>query len=279
MAIDIVKNLNTKPQEINQRTAQSATAGAQKMALEKAGAQGGAAPTGRVNVAARLGEQQQEQAADNTVNQAAKANQQQFEQQGQMNVEQEFQERVLSDEELQTQNTYNIQMQSLFDNYERSRAGLDQDKADFDTQMLAQSMRLQNTQYIDELNAIAKRENFDNEIAFQNKAAEVARGRSLGMLRDRLNWERINKINEIDFNEELGIEDIETAMAVAMTNDEIATNRQNMQNIGNTIGAGAQAYSTFSGQPTEDEQNFENFKKQQMGYDPNVNYGGTNNGQ
>ena len=243
--IDIVKNLNTKPQEINQRTAQSATAGAQKMVLEKEGAQGGAAPTGRVNVAARLGEQQQEQAADNTVNQAVKANQQQFEQQGQMNVEQEFQERVLSDEELQTQNTYNIQMQSLFDNYERSRAGLDQDKADFDTQMLAQNMRLQNTKYIDELNAIARRENFDNEIEFQNKAASVARGRSLELLNDRLDWERINKINEIDFNEEIGREDIENAMAVAMANDDMSRSRQNVQNIGNSIGAGAQAYATY----------------------------------
>lgn len=276
MAIDIVKNLNTKPQDVNQRNAQTATAGAQKMALEKAGAQGGASPSGRINVAASLGEQQQEQVADNVVNQASKANQQLVQQQGQINTEQEFQERVLSDQELQVQNQYNLQMEGLFKNYERSRSELDQNKVDLDTQFLAQNMRLQNQKYIDELNDIARRERFDDDIKFQNKAADVARGYALNQMRDKLNWERIHKIKEIDFKESIGNEDIESALAIAMAQDDQRRTQQNWQNIGSATGAVAQAGVSYSNAPSEaelaDDANYKNFLRQNQGYDPNIKY-------
>ena len=245
MAIDIVKNLNTKPQEINQRTAQTATAGAQKMALEKAGAQGGASPTGRVNVAASLGEQQQEQMADNTVNQAAQANQQLAQQQGQMNAEQEFQERVLSDQELEVQNAYNLQMNSLFQQYEQNMQSLNQTQVEFSSQLLAQSMRLQNQKYMDELNDIARRENLQDDIAFATKSADIARGREMTLLLNRLDFNRMKAVDEIDFRESIGMEDIESALAIAMAQESDRRTAQNWQNFGTGVGAGATAYGTF----------------------------------
>lgn len=245
MAIDIVNNLNTKPEEVNQRTAQSATDGAAKMMQEKAGGQGAANPSGKINVMANLGVQQQEQQADNNINQAVKANQQLTQQEGQMNAEQELNERVLSDQELQAQNAYNLQTEVLFNKFERSMQGLDQDRIDFDTQILAQNLRLQNTKYIDELNDIARRENLNDSVAFENKAARVARGRDLAMLQDRLDFERIEAFARQDFKEEIGNEDIEASLAIALSEDDEATTAQNWQNISTGIGGAADAGAAY----------------------------------
>lgn len=245
MAIDIVKNLNTKPEEVNQRTAQSATDGASKMMQEKAGGQGTTTSSGKVNVMANLGVQQQEQQADSVVNQASQANQQLAQQQGQMNTEQEFQERVLSDQELIQHNAYSTQMQSLFQQYEQNMQGLDQSKVEFSSQLLAQSMRLQNQKYMDKLADIARKEDLQDDIAFSRKSADIARGREMTLLLNKLDFNRMKAIDEIDFRESIGMEDIESALAIAMTQEEDRRTAQNWDYFGQGVGAGATTYGTY----------------------------------
>lgn len=276
MAIDVIKNLNTKA-PTNNRTAQTASDGAAKMMQQKAGSQGQAVSSGKVNVMGNLGAQQQEQQADAVVNQAAQAQQNMAQAESNINEQQEFQERVLSDQELAQQNAYSLQTQTLYDNYARSMQSLDSDRADMNAKMLATNMRLQNQKYMDELDLIARREGLNDSIKFAEKATKIARGRDLDLLGDQLDWNRISSMKEIDFKESLGNEDIESALAIGLSQADDSRTRQNMGNIGTTFGSIAGAKSSYdAGVVNEasdlDRKNRQAFEDQQSGYDPNTKY-------
>ena len=186
--IDIVKNLNTKPQEINQRNAQTATAGAQKMALEKAGAQGGASPSGRVNVAASLGEQQQEQVANATVNKAVQANQQQFQQQANIQTEEELMGRKWDEQELALQQAYDQQFNALIDNFTENEANLDNKRQSLNNEAIAQTIRLQDKAYMDKLQILMNKELLEKGLTEQAITQQLAFGEELQTLKDQGDW-------------------------------------------------------------------------------------------
>ena len=217
MATSIVDNLNTQA-PVSQRTNQSATQAASKMAAEQAGGQGSAsAPTGQVNVMAELAGDQAASQATANVNQAAEAQQGLVNKEMQMEVQQEIAGRQLDEQELGVQNAFANQTDALMNNYENSRKSLNNDRADFDGQMLAQNLRLQNTKYIDTLNDIARRDNLDDEIAFKEKAAAIGRGNALNLLKDQLDFERMEAFASQDFKEEIGVQDIENALSIALS--------------------------------------------------------------
>lgn len=193
--IDIVENLNTKPEEINQRTAQSATDGAAKMMNEKAGGQGQAAPSGKVNVMANLGVQQQEQQADATINKAVQANQQQFQQQSNIKVEEELMGRKWDEQELAVQQSYEQQFTALIDQFTQNEASLDNKRQSLNYEALAQSVRLQDKAYTDKLQIIMNKELLETGLTEQAITQQLAFGEELQALKDQADW-------KIDFEKE-----------------------------------------------------------------------------
>ena len=246
MAQNIVDNLNTQA-PVSQRTNQSATQAASKMAAEQAGGQGSAsAPTGQVNVMAELAGDQAASQATANVNRAAEAQQGLANKEMQMEVQQEIAERQLDEQELGVQNAFANQTDALMNNYENSRKSLDSNRADFDGQMLAQNLRLQNTKYIDTLNDIARRENLEDEMAFREKAAAIGRGNALNLLKDQMDFKRMEAFASQDFKEEIGMQDIENALSIALSDIDDQRSRQNAGMVGSALGAAGSAYGSLS---------------------------------
>ena len=251
MATSIVDNLNTQA-PVSQRTNQSATQAASKMAAEKAGGQGSSsAPSGQVNVMAELAGDQAATQATANVNQAAEAQQGLANKEMQMEVQNEIAERQLDEQELGVQNAFANQTDALMNNYENSRKSLDSGRADFDGQMLAQNLRLQNTKYIDTLNDIARRDNLEDEIAFKEKAAAIGRGNAFNLLKDQLDFKRMEAFASIDFKEEIGNEDIESALKIALSDIDDQKTRQNWGMAGSAIGAAGSAYGSLASKPSD----------------------------
>lgn len=240
----IIDNLNTKS-PLNQRTAQSATQAASKMAAEKAGGSAPTTPTGQINVAAELNQSAAETQANQNIDQAAQAQQGLANQEMQQEVQQELAERQLNEQELAQQNSLANQTEALLNNYTNSQKSLDADRRDFNGQMLAQNLRLQNQKYMDELNDVARRENLDDEIAFAEKSKAIGRGNAFNQLRDQLDFERMEAMAKSDFQLEAGQQDIENALNIALSDINDAKTRQNWQMGANALGSAASAYGDF----------------------------------
>ena len=251
MAASIVDNLNTQA-PVSQRTNQSATQAASKMAAEKAGGQGtSSAPSGQINVMAELAGDQAATQATANVDQAVDAQQGLANKEMQMEVQNEIAGRQLDEQELGVQNAFANQTDALMNNYENSRKSLDSGRADFDGQMLAQNLRLQNTQYVDKLNDIARRDNLEDEMAFKEKAAAIGRGNAFNLLKDQMDFKRMEAFASIDFKEEIGNEDIENALKIALTDIDDQQPRQNWGMAGNAVGAAGSAYGSLASKPSD----------------------------
>ena len=250
MAQSIVDNLNTQA-PVSQRTNQSATQAASKMAAEKAGGQGSSsAPSGQVNVMAELAGDQAATQATANVDQAVDAQQGLANKEMQMEVQNEIAGRQLDEQELGVQNSYANQTEALMNNYNNSRKSLDSNRADFDGQMLAQNLRLQNTKYMDTLNDIARRENLEDEIAFKEKAAAIGRGNAYNLLKKNLDWKKAEAFASVDFKESIGNEDIEAALQIALSDIGKEKGRAIGQAAGSVLGAAAGSFKSDPIAPT-----------------------------
>ena len=185
--IDIVENLNTKPETSN-RTAQSATEGAAKMMNEKAGGQGTVGPSGKVNVMANLGVQQQEQRADANINKAVQANQQQLQQQANLQTEEELMGRKWNEQELALQQAYDQQFNDLIDTFTENQANIANKKQSITNEALAQSIRLQDKAYMDRLQIAMNKELLETGLNEQQMTARLAFGEELQALKDQADW-------------------------------------------------------------------------------------------
>ena len=197
--IDIVENLNTKPEKVNQRTAQSATDGAAKMMQEKAGSQGQTGPSGKINVMANLGVQQQEQQADANINQAVKQNQQQFQQQERLQEEQDLMGRKWNEEELKTQQIYDQQVTALLENFRENSQNINMQRDNVTTQALAQTMRLSDQAYVDSLNLIMEENLLKRGISEAELTQSLAYGEELSALSDQLDHQAEFEKDRIDY--------------------------------------------------------------------------------
>lgn len=188
MAIDVINNLSTKPKQINNRDAQTATQGAEKLVQQKAGSQGAVQSTGKVNVMGNLGVQQQEQQAANTVNQADKVNRDLQQNQANMQADVENQERLMNEQELAIQNAYDQQVTALMDNMRQQQASLEGQINSVGLESLAQTLRQQDQLYIDKLRTTMEKDLLRKGISEAEMTEKLAFGDEFERLKEQSEW-------------------------------------------------------------------------------------------
>ena len=265
--IDIVKNLNTKPEKVNQRTAQSATDGAAKMMQEKAGSQGRTGPSGKINVMANLGVQQQEQQAESNINQAVKQNQQQFQQQERLQEEQDLMGRRWSEEELKTQQIYDQQVTALLENFRENSQNINMQRDNVTTQALAQTMRLSDQAYVDKLNLIMEENLLKRGISEAELTQKLAYGEELEAISNQLDHQAEFEKERIDYEFIQSREALEEAFKQGKALTESRRREDQWNAFSNTVQAGIGTSQSIS-QSNIDADNLsrQQFEDQRSGY-------------
>ena len=265
--IDIVENLNTKPEKVNQRTAQSATDGAAKMMQEKAGSQGQTGPSGKINVMANLGVQQQEQQADANINQAVKQNQQQFQQQERLQEEQDLMGRKWNEEELKTQQIYDQQVTALLENFRENSQNINMQRDNVTTQALAQTMRLSDQAYVDKLNLIMEENLLKRGITEAELTQELAYGEELAAISDQLDYKAEFEKERIDYEFIQSKEALEEAFKQGKALTESRRRADQWSAVSNAAQSGIGAVqSVGQAQTNADNLRRQQFEDQRSGY-------------
>lgn len=264
--IDIIENLNTKP-ETNQRTAQSASDGAAKMMQQKAGAQGQTGSSGKINVMGNLGVQQQEQQADAMVNKAAQVNKQQFQQQNQMNEANETEARVWDEQVLGQQNAYQRQFDTAYNNFANSKKQLGGKYNQMAAQTAATTLRLQNQEYVDKLNLTMQKELQSKRVTEEQLTEQIAFGQEFERLKKQGEWKLEFETDKIDREFMNSKEALEQAFKNGQT--AIASDREAKMygDIATGIETGASGYQNYqANQSSVDTQNRQAFDDERSGY-------------
>lgn len=264
--IDIIKNLNAKP-ETNQRTAQSASDGAAKMMQQKAGSQGQTGSSGKVNVMGNLGVQQQEQQADAMVNKAAQVNKQQFQQQNQMNEASETEAKVWDEQVLSQQNAYQRQFDMAYNNFANSKKQLGGKYNQLAAQTAATTLRLQNQEYVDKLNLTMQKELKEKQISEEQLTEQLAFGDEFERLKKQGEWKLEFESDKIDQEFMDSKEALQQAFKNGQTALESDREARMWGNISEGINTGVAGYQGYqANQSSIDTQNRQNFQDEQSGY-------------
>lgn len=145
-----------------------------------------------------------------------------------------FQEAVTS---LASQN--NIQQDNLFQNFRQSNDELDFRKDASQLEQLAFNMAMSDKEYLDELSAIGKMRQLENNLTFKEDYAKMVHGEETSQLIDQLGWKEAFNADEREFQSQMASMNIDQAIAMANASIKDSNNRA----LASGIIQGTQAYS------------------------------------
>ena len=135
---------------------------------------------------------------------------------------------------------------SMLDQFEAGQKSLKSQQDVADLEQLGFDIRMQNDQYVNQLQDIGKRNRLDNQLEFKKQLAQNVFKDQQDLLTNQLAFDRIVSADDREFTQELANMDINYAMQVADSAAKAASQRQVMQGVGGIVSGGIQSYGIFN---------------------------------
>ena len=189
---------------------------------------------------------------------------QQLQQKGQIQAEQIGQrEADIAQRETQQQEQSQEQFANLQDSmenrtnqilaqFESGEKSLDNLKNLAELEQVGFGLRLQNKQYINQLQSEGEKVRLDDLLEFKSQMAQDILKDQENLMVDKVAFDRVISANDREFSQELANMDIDYAMSMADNSIKQEQARQVASGIGSLVQGGTQAYSAFSSKSKTD---------------------------
>jgi len=156
-----------------------------------------------------------------------------------MQEQAKFENKLLSQQQLDMQDKFIVKQQEILSSFVRSGRELDLRKDKAKAEQLGFMMRLNTDYYLTDLNDEANRAMLQDDIEFEEELARTLFNEELDLFNDDLDFRALIKADKREFDIEIANWNVEMAIKMAETEAKEASQRQLWSGIGTLAQAGA----------------------------------------
>lgn len=141
-----------------------------------------------------------------------------------------------------------VEVDDIFSKFEQSNKDLAFRRDASELEQLAHTLRMSDTQYVDQLTRVAKLRGLEDELAFGKEAMRLSFGENLKLLQDVLDFAELESIDENEFMRRMGDIDINMATSIAAS----AAKAENVKNVAEGAGTVIESGLKYAATPGQD---------------------------